>query len=171
MAELSRAVLALFPQGELLWHHYRMTMEASRNLHTVPTLCVLARPRLSVASPRVQQVSRIQVTCASSVTLGSTPHSLWTPSSECRPILYIFFTAFFHSNYCCDLTGSWPKHLCIRGLLQWNSEVKFSRMKVRLPCVGKHNTQDIRNSVLHHLSASVNKFYNTCELPTGNLAS
>ena len=44
-------------------------------------------------------------------------------------------------------------------------------MKVRLPCVGKHNAQDIRNSVLHHVSASVNKFYITCELPTGNLAS
>ena len=42
-------------------------------------------------------------------------------------------------------------------------------MKVRLPCVGKHNTQDIRNSVLHHLSASV-QFYITCEFPTGNLA-
>ena len=50
------------------------------------------------------------------------------------------------------------------------SEVKFSRMKVRLPCIGKHNSQDIRNSILHHVSASVNKFYNTCELPTGNLA-
>jgi len=118
------------------------------------------------------EVSRIQVTaCTSSVTLGLTPHSLWTPSSECRPIIYIFFTAFFHSNHCCDVTGSWPKNLCIRGLLQWISEVKFSRMKVRLPCVGKHNSQDIRNSVLHHVSVSVNKFYITCELPTGNLAS
>ena len=61
MADLSRAVLALFPQGELLWHHYRMTVEASRNLHTLPIFCSKLGRVYAWLPHATNEVNRIRV--------------------------------------------------------------------------------------------------------------